>query len=65
MSFAFIDLGIVPAVGSTYLLPRLVGQRRAAELLLLGEQFNAAKARELGIVNEVMPLVDLESYAWQ
>jgi len=51
----FVPLGIVPEFGSTFLLPRLAGYQRAAELLLLGQPFSAQKAYEAGIVTEVVP----------
>jgi enoyl-CoA hydratase/carnithine racemase len=50
----FVPLGIVPEFGSTYLLPLLAGYQRAAELLLLGQPFDAEKAREVGIVSRVV-----------
>jgi enoyl-CoA hydratase/carnithine racemase len=50
----FVNLGLCPEAGSSVILPALMGQRRAAELLYLGEPFNAEKARALGIVNEVV-----------
>jgi enoyl-CoA hydratase/carnithine racemase len=50
----FVPLGIVPEFGSTYLLPLLAGYQRAAELLLLGQPFTAEKARDIGIVTEVV-----------
>ena len=49
----FVRLGLVPELASSCLLPRMVGHARAFELLVLGEPFDAATARELGIVNEV------------
>jgi len=49
----FINLGLCPEAGSSYLLPLLAGYHRAAELLLLGESFSAEKAREIGLVNAV------------
>lgn len=49
----FVNLGLCPEAGSSYILPSLVGQRRAAELLFFGEPFGAEAAREAGIVNEV------------
>jgi enoyl-CoA hydratase/carnithine racemase len=51
----FVPLGITPEFGSTFLLPLLAGYQRAAELLLLGEPFSAEKAREVGLVNAVVP----------
>ena len=63
-NFAFIDLGLLPEAASTYLLPRMLGSRRAAELLMLGEAFSAEKARDCGIVNQVLDPDDLEALAW-
>lgn len=50
----FVNLGLCPEAGSSVILPGLAGQRRAAELLFFGEPFSAERARELGIVNEVV-----------
>ena len=50
----FVPLGIVPEFGSTYLLPLLAGYQRAAELLLLGQPFDAGKALQIGLVTEVI-----------
>ena len=63
-NFAFIDLGVTPEAASSYLLPQMVGQRRAAELLMLGERFDAKTAQEVGIVNQVVVLDQLETVAW-
>ena len=57
--FAFIDLGLLPEAGSTYLLPRMMGYSRAAELLMLGEVFTAEKAQACGIVNQVAAAEEL------
>jgi enoyl-CoA hydratase/carnithine racemase len=57
----FINLGIVPEAGSSLTLPLLAGHRKAAELLMLGEPFDAETAREIGLVNAVVPDADLEA----
>ena len=62
-NFAFIDLGLLPEAGSTYLLPRMLGYGRAAELLMLGDSFSAEKARECGLVNAVVAADKLEETA--
>ena len=49
----FVALGLVPEAASSLLLPRLIGERRAAQLLLLGEQIDAATALAWGLVNEI------------
>ena len=50
----FVALGLVPEAGSSLLLPRLVGQQRAAELLLLGQPLDTVAAQRLGLVNRVV-----------
>jgi enoyl-CoA hydratase/carnithine racemase len=49
----FVQLGLCPEGASSYLLPRLAGTKRAAELLMLGESFSADEAAEAGIINAV------------
>lgn len=51
----FINLGLVPEFGATFLLPRLLGNVRASELLLLGEVFGSSEAKEVGLVNAIFP----------
>jgi enoyl-CoA hydratase/carnithine racemase len=59
----FVNLALVPEASSSFLLPRLMGHARAAELLFLGEPFDATTAKELGIVNAVFPAGDVVSEA--
>ena len=47
--------------GASYFLPRIVGRRKAAELLLLAERFDAAEAARLGLVNRVVPAAELDA----
>jgi enoyl-CoA hydratase/carnithine racemase len=55
----FINLGVVPEFASSLLVPRLVGRARASELLLLGEAFGADRAKDLGLINAVVPAGEL------
>jgi 2-(1,2-epoxy-1,2-dihydrophenyl)acetyl-CoA isomerase len=60
---AFVRIGLIPDLASTYFLPRLIGPARAAELTMLGETVDAARALELGIVNRVVPDTELAAAA--
>ncbi len=51
----FIDLALVPEMGSSFGLPALVGWRPAAEMLLLGTPFGAGRAEQVGLVTAVVP----------
>jgi enoyl-CoA hydratase/carnithine racemase len=55
LQMPFVDLALVPEAGSSLLVPALVGQRRAAELLLLGERIGAERAVQLGLVTRIVP----------
>jgi len=50
-----INLGIIPGGGGTQRLARVLGKQRAMELVLTGRRFSAGEARELGLVNRVVP----------
>ena len=62
-SMPFVNLGLCPENASSFLLPSICGYQRAAELLMFGEPFDAAKAREVGLVNAVVPLAELGATA--
>ena len=57
---AYRNIGLTPDGGGSYWLPRLVGAKKAAEILLLGERFDAEEALRLGLVNRVVPAAELE-----
>jgi enoyl-CoA hydratase len=48
------DLGILPAAGATWRLPRIVGLGRAKELILLGERIGAEEAHRVGLLNRLV-----------
>jgi enoyl-CoA hydratase/carnithine racemase len=50
----FVNLGLCPEFGSSLILPRLLGQAKAAELLLLGEGFSGEQAAQWGIATEAL-----------
>lgn len=54
-ALAFAGIGLAPDTGASWTLQRLVGPGRAAELMLLGEALDAARALELGLVTRVVP----------
>lgn len=58
-SLPFVNLGLCPEAASSYLLPKLVGQLQASELLLLGTMIDAEKAVTIGLVNQVFPSAGL------
>jgi enoyl-CoA hydratase/carnithine racemase len=59
----FVNLGLVPEFGSSFSVPARIGHLRAAELILLGQPFDARQAAELGLVTHVVPDKDLMATA--
>ncbi len=60
-TLAYCRIGTSPDGGSSYHLPRIVGLRKAMEIALLGDRFDAETALRLGLVNWVVPAADLEA----
>ena len=52
---SFAKIGLIPDSGGTYLLPRLIGLQRAAALTMLGDKLPAGKAKEWGLIVDVVP----------
>lgn len=50
----FVPLGLTPEGGSSYLLPRAAGAKRAAEILLFGDPFSADAAEHAGLINRIV-----------
>ena len=59
ITFVFVKRGLVPEAASTWLLPRLVGMSRAADLLLTGRLVGAREALDMGLVSRVVPDAEL------
>src|ERR1700682_3428104 len=60
---SFVKIGLFPDYGGTFLLPRLVGEARAAEMFYTGNLIDAQTALRLGIVNRVVPAAQLADEA--
>ncbi len=63
LSTPFVNLGLVPEAASSLLAPRLMGHRRAFELLVMGRSLDAAGAERCGLVNAVVPPGEVEAAA--
>ena len=63
LGFVFARLGILPGLGSTHLLPNLVGMARAQELVLTAKKILGSEAAEIGLVNKAVPREDVCSEA--
>lgn len=50
-----VAIGIPPTFGGTQRLPRLIGRKRALQLLLTGDPFDARNAQSIGLINKVVP----------
>jgi 2-(1,2-epoxy-1,2-dihydrophenyl)acetyl-CoA isomerase len=60
-TLAYSNIALSPDGGASWSLPRQVGLKQAMEIALLGERFDAVRARELGLINRVAPLLELEA----
>ena len=60
---AFVNIGLVPDGGSSWMLTRLVGKARATEMMLLGERISAEKAEQWGLIYRAVEDADLQAQA--
>ena len=60
-TLAYVNIGASCDLSGSWSLPRLVGIRKAMEIAMLGEKFDAAEALRLGLVNRVVPAAELEA----
>jgi 2-(1,2-epoxy-1,2-dihydrophenyl)acetyl-CoA isomerase len=60
---AFVRIGLSPDCGGTFFLPRAIGEKLAAELLMMGDSIPAQRALEMGMINSVGPAADLAEEA--
>jgi enoyl-CoA hydratase/carnithine racemase len=63
LAMPFVALGLVPEYASSLVVPQLMGHRRAAEKLLLGDPFTPEQAVECGIANAVLPAAEVVAHA--
>lgn len=60
---AFVNIGLIPDAGATWLLPRLAGRARAMEMMMLGERVPAEQALAWGLVSRVVEEEELDEEA--
>ncbi len=60
-TLAYCNIGTSPDGGSTFALPRIVGVKKAMEIAMLGERFDAQTALDYGLVNRVIPAADFDA----
>jgi enoyl-CoA hydratase/carnithine racemase len=63
LAMPFVGLGLVPEFASSLVVPQLMGHRRAAEKLLLGDPFTPEQAVECGIASAVLPAGEVINHA--
>jgi len=62
---SFAKIGLIPDSGGTFLLPRLIGLQRATALAMLGEKLDAGRAKDWGLVYDVVPAATLADTSFE
>ena len=65
LQMPFVNIGICPEYASSYLMPRMMGHVRAAEIVLFGDPFSAQTALECGMINAVLDDDAVEAHAME
>lgn len=60
---AFINVGLVPDGGASWVLPRLIGKARATQMMMLGEKIMGAQAADWGLIYKCVEDADLQAEA--
>jgi 2-(1,2-epoxy-1,2-dihydrophenyl)acetyl-CoA isomerase len=60
---AFVNIGLVPDGGSSWILPRLIGKARAMQMMMLGERIPAVQAQDWGLIYKAVDDEDLQAQA--
>jgi 2-(1,2-epoxy-1,2-dihydrophenyl)acetyl-CoA isomerase len=60
---AFVNIGLVPDGGASWMLPRLIGKARATQMMLLGEKISGDQAADWGLIYKCVEDVDLQAEA--
>ncbi|MBA2380158.1 MAG: enoyl-CoA hydratase/isomerase family protein [Blastocatellia bacterium] len=60
---AFVRIGLTPDCGGTFFLPRAIGEKLAAELLMTGDSISAERAERIGMINRMVPAATLMNEA--
>ena len=60
LSLAFVQIGLMPDAGATFMLPRLIGMARSFELASTGRRISAAEARQIGLVTKAVARESLD-----
>jgi enoyl-CoA hydratase/carnithine racemase len=60
MGVIFPRVGLMSELGSSYLMPKLIGLSKTAEMMLTGRQYNAQQCLEMGLVSQIVPAAQLK-----